>query len=642
MIQEDQQPLVSKVSPVVSSTTIATVSNTNPSISESEPLLVSTGNNTTTNTSNTSTNTNSGKKPVKIIDHLTFAMAKASKPKYGNTGGIFSGNSIGGGNSGLCGWQTMTKMRQSIRYIVAFLFVFSIGYFGIQLYDVISPTSKSTGLPIDRSDAYRVKVLPTSLNDEQLNALPKETFSYLAMIDAGSSGCRAHVYRYGKLGSMDGPLYILPNHQSKKVKPGLSTFANNPEDAGKSLQGLVDFLKEQVPEADWSVTPIWLKATAGLRMLPTEKSEAILDSVRNFLSNKVNNPFLFRKSWAKVIPGIEEGGFGWIAYNYLKRIIGPKRDKMNKVSPFAVIEMGGASAQVSQLAPSEQEARTIPPEYRFSFTIEGEDYHLYTHSYLGYGGEQARIQFSKILTLPDIKQQGNDPCINAGHPSVTTAARRMLQSVSSSIKQEVTACVRSVASLFSQAILEAIGALTSSSVGKKAEAAANAVSLHLRKAEESLCSNPGPYSFGCVHQPSFVAASENILAFENFFYMASALGVKPVHGSNHSHGAATTATTFPLLTTPSSIRKSSDEFCSSDWNSIQANYPKDGQPKDVNEKTCFLSAFAYSFLVDGIKIPAHKPITIQKEVDGSEIEWALGAAYKETADFLKRTNLRPT
>ena len=76
--------------------------------------------------------------------------------------------------------------------------------------------------------------------------MPKDTFSYLAMIDAGSSGCRAHVYRYGKLGSIDGPLYILPQHVSKKVKPGLSSFASAPDNAGNSLAGLVDFIKSEV------------------------------------------------------------------------------------------------------------------------------------------------------------------------------------------------------------------------------------------------------------------------------------------------------------------------------------------------------------------------------------------------------------
>ena len=70
----------------------------------------------------------------------------------------------------------------------------------------------------DRADSYHVKVLDVTASDVLLAALPKDTYSYLAMIDAGSSGCRAHVYRYGKLGSLSGPLYIIPQHDSKKVR----------------------------------------------------------------------------------------------------------------------------------------------------------------------------------------------------------------------------------------------------------------------------------------------------------------------------------------------------------------------------------------------------------------------------------------
>ena len=155
----------------------------------------------------------------------------------------------------------------------------------------------SVGLSKDRADAYDVKVLPDDMSDSALSQLDASRFSYLAIVDAGSSGCRAHVYRYGKLGSLTGPLYVLPQHTSKKIKPGLSSFANNPDDAGESLSGLVEFLKTQVPEAYWSKTPIWVKATAGLRMLALdkkEKSDAVLRSVVRFLSDKTKCPFFFR------------------------------------------------------------------------------------------------------------------------------------------------------------------------------------------------------------------------------------------------------------------------------------------------------------------------------------------------------------
>jgi hypothetical protein len=58
-------------------------------------------------------------------------------------------------------------------------------------------------LPKDRSDNYNVKILP-NFDDTALELLPPSAFSYIAMIDAGSSGCRVHVYRYGKVGSLNG------------------------------------------------------------------------------------------------------------------------------------------------------------------------------------------------------------------------------------------------------------------------------------------------------------------------------------------------------------------------------------------------------------------------------------------------------
>jgi hypothetical protein len=57
-------------------------------------------------------------------------------------------------------------------------------------------------------------------------------------------------------------------------------------------------------------------------MLKPEDSSAVLKSVQSYLGNPINSPFFFRKSYAGIISGQEEGGFGWIAFNYLKKIIG--------------------------------------------------------------------------------------------------------------------------------------------------------------------------------------------------------------------------------------------------------------------------------------------------------------------------------
>ena len=66
----------------------------------------------------------------------------------------------------------------------------------------------------------------------------------------------------------------------QEVKPGLSAYKDNPKKGAESLRGMLDKAKDYIPKELWAATPISLKATAGLRLLPPEKSKAILDEVR--------------------------------------------------------------------------------------------------------------------------------------------------------------------------------------------------------------------------------------------------------------------------------------------------------------------------------------------------------------------------
>lgn len=493
---------------------------------------------------------------------------------------------------------------------ISLVFIVIVLAFGLTVL-LLGRNVPTIAMDKDRAVVYNVKILPADMDDSSLKLIPKEGFSYLAVIDAGSSGCRAHVYRYGKIGAIDGPIYVLPEHVSKKVKPGLSSFSGNPSDAGASLQGLISFLKEEVPENDWSVTPIWLKATAGLRMLPVKDSEAILGSVRKFLGDRNKSPFYFLPSYARVIPGKEEGGFGWIAYNYLNRIIGPKRDYLSPVAPFAVVEMGGASSQVTQVAANSIEAMKIPSEYKFAFDIEGEFFVLYTHSYLGFGAEQARERLNKFLVSAKADSASvADPCLNRGYSRDESTKRSdVYEGVDSPLKvlgqsDNAGTCLKTLTSLIPK--------------------------------NDKCDGGDYPRSFDCVFQPKFVSSSQNFLVFENFYYVASGIGVLP---ANHSPDAQPTGT-FPLKTTPGELEEAANAVCGVEWSQLQSDYPKDKQPKDVNVKWCFAASYVTAFLTEGLGVDKNKILTVQKDVGSSEIEWALGAAYKEVADFLKRKNLR--
>ena len=121
-----------------------------------------------------------------------------------------------------------------------------------------------------------------------------------------------------------------------------------------------------------------MKATAGLRMLEPKTSEAILQSVRSFLGDKKHSPFMFHPSWAKIIPGSEEGGFAG-QHNYLKKAVGPKKASgKDYISPYTVVE-NKRGAQVSQAAITEEQKMQIPEENKWVLELGAETYTLFTH-----------------------------------------------------------------------------------------------------------------------------------------------------------------------------------------------------------------------------------------------------------------------
>lgn len=71
----------------------------------------------------------------------------------------------------------------------------------------------------------------------------------------------------------------LKNGIFHEVKPGLSSYVDTPQVGADSLKPLLEKAKQFIPEEAWPATPIALKATAGLRLLPKEKADAILAAV---------------------------------------------------------------------------------------------------------------------------------------------------------------------------------------------------------------------------------------------------------------------------------------------------------------------------------------------------------------------------
>ncbi|KAK9818195.1 hypothetical protein WJX72_008615 [[Myrmecia] bisecta] len=255
-----------------------------------------------------------------------------------------------------------------------------------------------------------------------------EAVKYMVIIDAGSTGSRIHVYTYSP--GMEGlpmPDIRLPDAQMRGL-PGLSAFADKPQEAGQSLQQLLDFASKQVPAREQAATEVHLLATAGLRLLEPRVAEAILESCRNIL---LASPFAFRKSWASILSGTLEGVYGWVAANYasgaLQAYAARRRQGRRHPSvaaPFVgVFELGGASIQVTFHV-----AKPVNDTNVRILNLPHLGIPLYTHSFLGFGQETAQIlaataalaSMANLTTDVVVDDQASvevamDPCLPRGY-----------------------------------------------------------------------------------------------------------------------------------------------------------------------------------------------------------------------------------
>ncbi|XBI45138.1 hypothetical protein VPH35_109667 [Triticum aestivum] len=207
---------------------------------------------------------------------------------------------------------------------------------------------------------------------------PSPRFSVI--IDGGSTGTRAHVFSLGPDGRPD-----LARSAVMRVSPGLSSFAADTARAGESLRPLLEFAKEKVGgEGAAAATEVRLMATAGLRLLEEGVREAILVSCRNALRA---SGFRFEDSWAKVIPGSDEGIYAWIAANYALGTLGGDPHKT-----IGIIELGGASAQLTFVSDE-----VLPLELSTNFTFGETTYTLYSNSFLNFGQNAAQDSYHQIL-----------------------------------------------------------------------------------------------------------------------------------------------------------------------------------------------------------------------------------------------------
>ena len=217
-------------------------------------------------------------------------------------------------------------------------------------------------------------------------------YSYGCVIDAGSSGSRIHVYRWPRIE----PFSSIKKYSTHESSPGVT----DPTDGLAVLSDLIASAQNSLPRDIFLDTvPIFLGATAGMRILDPKSEEAIIEDIRSLLHA---SGFLFRNEWARTISGEEEGAYGWLVANYLKN--GEHLPDVYSETTYGAIDLGGASAQMSFIPSGAVLANLFPVR------ADKSEYSLYTHSYLYYGVDQANLHFHSYYL-----NQTYSPCYPVGY-----------------------------------------------------------------------------------------------------------------------------------------------------------------------------------------------------------------------------------
>lgn len=218
-------------------------------------------------------------------------------------------------------------------------------------------------------------VLLTSFMMASAYASSCEKHRCMAVVDAGSTGSRLHIFSYD-LNNKNQPIQIK-EIWSKKIKPGLASI--NP--TKESMSAYLSILLNDAPEHH---LPLYFYATAGMRLVSKSQQRLVYDVIRQSIVDKSE----WQLMDLKTITGREEGIFGWLAVNYqLGAFDNPKQPLVG------VLDMGGASVQIT--FPVDQ-GDSIAEADRVKLQVGSRQLTLFVHSFLGLGQTVMAEQFLDV------------------------------------------------------------------------------------------------------------------------------------------------------------------------------------------------------------------------------------------------------
>lgn len=215
---------------------------------------------------------------------------------------------------------------------------------------------------------------------------------HIIVIDAGSSGTRLHLFAYQQDATAPSTLTTIKEIKQIREKYGLATLKNDSSSYNNYFNSLFSTVDRSLTADERTKTPVYLFATAGFRLLNKTKQEQLLGVIMPALSKTLqHHGYSVDKQFAKhvrVIYGRTEALFAWLTVNYLMQNL--SADNLNQANNFGVLDLGGASTQMTFLAKEQ-------PQNNFAgFVYQQKLYLLFAKTYPGYGVNQAESHLQKV------------------------------------------------------------------------------------------------------------------------------------------------------------------------------------------------------------------------------------------------------
>lgn len=437
---------------------------------------------------------------------------------------------------------------------------------------------------------------------------------YGIVVDAGSSGSRAHIFKWedpeSLLRDTDSPnhdhiLHSVPKIDQEegwttKVEPGLSTFEDKPQEAyTKHIKPLLESAQKIIPAEKIASTPVFIQATAGMRMLPAKKKAGILENLCKSIKQSTNFLLQDCDSQIQVIDGETEGLYGWLGLNYLFGHFNDYDAFNSNHFTFGFMDMGGASTQIafSPTTPGEVEKHRddITTVYLKSINGEVQKWDVFVSTWLGFGANQARKRYlaQLINSLPENSndrqdddfqtRQLTDPCMPKNCKTTFEFKDNDFSVLGTGNYEQ---CVKSIYPLLLK---------------------------HLPCIEE-------PCLFNGVHAPQIDFYNDKFVGTSEYWYTANDV---------FKLGGAYNFEKFS-----SQVK----DFCNSNWADIKANGEK-GNYNNIPSKyladSCFKASWVLNVLHEGFGLPRagvdqiddigkHPLFQSAERVNERELSWTLG------------------